>query len=133
MRFFIVGFIAALAQFIFGGDTEVFKRIIDGTFKMAKFGVMDIALPLAGIMTLWLGLLTIGEKAGAINWIAKAHCTLLFAHLPGSTQDHPATGHMVMNFSANFLGLDNAATPFGLKSMHSLQEINRRRMGRATR
>lgn len=122
--FFIVGFIAALAQWIFVGDTEVFKRIIDGTFKMAKFGVMDIALPLAGIMTLWLGLLSIGEKAGAINWIAKLIAPFFSRIFPEVPKDHPATGHMVMNFSANFLGLDNAATPFGLKSMQSLQEIN---------
>jgi spore maturation protein SpmA len=122
--FFIVGFIAALAQWIFAGDTEVFKRIIDGTFKMAKFGVMDIALPLAGIMTLWLGLLSVGEKAGAITWIARLISPFFSRIFPQVPKEHPATGHMVMNFSANFLGLDNAATPFGLKSMASLQELN---------
>src|SRR5450830_410228 len=94
--FFIVGFIAALAQWLFLGDTEIFKRIVDGTFDSAKSAVMDIALPLAGVMTLWLGIMNIGEKAG----------------------------HVVMNFSANLLGLDNAATPFGLKAMESLQTLN---------
>jgi spore maturation protein SpmA len=102
--FFVVSFVAALAQWFFLGDAEVFKRIIDGTFESARAGVMDIALPLAGVMTLWLGILAIGEKAGLI--------------------DHPAHGLIVMNYSANFLGLDNAATPIGLKAMASLQELN---------
>lgn len=122
--FFIVGFIAALAQWIFLGDTEVFKKIIDGTFDAARIGVMDIALPLAGIMTLWLGLLTVGEKAGAIAWLARIISPFFSRIFPEVPKNHPATGHMVMNFSANFLGLDNAATPFGLKSMASLQELN---------
>src|SRR6266571_5116886 len=69
--FFLVGFIAALAQWLFLGDTEIFKRIVDGTFDSAKLGVMDIALPLAGVMTLWLGIMNIGEKAGAVGWLAK--------------------------------------------------------------
>ncbi len=122
--FFIVGFLAALAQCLFAGDTEVFKRIIDGTFESARVGVMEIALPLAGVMTLWLGILSIGEKAGAINFIAKIIGPFFSRIFPGVPKDHPATGHMVMNFSANFLGLDNAATPFGLKAMASLQELN---------
>jgi spore maturation protein SpmA len=122
--FFIVGFIAALAQWIFGGDTEIFKKIVDGTFESARIGVMEIALPLAGVMTLWLGILSIGEKAGAINFIAKLIGPFFSRIFPEVPKDHPATGHMVMNFSANFLGLDNAATPFGLKAMGSLQELN---------
>ena len=122
--FFLVGFIAALAQWIFLGDTEVFKRIIDGTFSAAKTGVMDIALPLAGIMTLWLGILSIGERAGAINLLARIIAPFFSRIFPEVPKDHPATGHMVMNFSANFLGLDNAATPFGLKAMESLQTLN---------
>ncbi len=122
--FFIVGFIAALAQWIFLGDGEVFKRIIDGTFDSARVAVMEIALPLAGVMTLWLGILAIGEKAGAIDFIAKLIAPFFSRIFPEVPRDHPATGHMVMNFSANFLGLDNAATPFGLKAMASLQELN---------
>ncbi len=122
--FFLVGFVAALAQWIFLGDTEVFKRIIDGTFSAAKTGVMDIALPLAGIMTLWLGILSIGEKAGALNLLARLIAPFFSRIFPEVPKDHPATGHMVMNFSANFLGLDNAATPFGLKAMESLQTLN---------
>ena len=122
--FFIVGFVAALAQWIFLGDGEVFKRIIDGTFDSARVAVMEIALPLAGVMTLWLGILAIGEKAGAIDFIARMIAPFFSRIFPEVPKDHPATGHIVMNFSANFLGLDNAATPFGLKAMASLQEIN---------
>ena len=122
--FFIVGFLAALAQWIFLGDGEVFKRIIDGTFDSARVAVMEIALPLAGVMTLWLGILAIGEKAGAIDFIAKLIAPFFSRIFPEVPKDHPANGHMVMNFSANFLGLDNAATPFGLKAMASLQELN---------
>jgi spore maturation protein SpmA len=122
--FFLAGFLAALAQWLFLGDVEVFKRVIDGTFTAAKVAVMDIALPLAGIMTLWLGILSIGEKAGAINLIARIIAPFFSRIFPEVPKDHPATGHMVMNFSANFLGLDNAATPFGLKAMESLQSLN---------
>jgi spore maturation protein SpmA len=122
--FFIVGFIAALLQWLFLGDTEIFKKIIEGTFDSAKMGVMDIALPLAGVMTLWLGIMNIGEKAGAIGWFAKIIAPFFSRIFPEVPKDHPATGHMVMNFSANLLGLDNAATPFGLKAMESLQTLN---------
>ena len=122
--FFLVGFLAALAQWLFLGDVEIFKRIIDGTFTAAKVAVMDIALPLAGIMTLWLGILSIGEKAGAINMLARIISPFFSRIFPEVPKNHPATGHMVMNFSANFLGLDNAATPFGLKAMESLQTLN---------
>lgn len=122
--FFLISFIAALGQWIFLGDVEVFKRIIDGTFDSAKIGVMEIALPLAGVMTLWLGIMNIGEKAGAINLLAKIIGPFFARIFPGVPQSHPANGHMVMNFSANLLGLDNAATPFGLKAMESLQTLN---------
>ena len=122
--FFIIGFIAALAQWLFLGDTEIFKKIVDGTFESAKVGVMEIALPLAGIMTLWLGILNVGEKAGAINLLAKIIAPFFSRIFPEVPKNHPATGHMVMNFSANLLGLDNAATPFGLKAMESLHTLN---------
>ncbi len=122
--FFLVGFIAAVIQWLFFGDVEIFKKIVDGTFESAKIGVMDIALPLAGVMTLWLGILNIGEKAGAIGFVAKIISPFFSRIFPEVPKNHPATGHMVMNFSANFLGLDNAATPFGLKAMESLQTMN---------
>ncbi|MBK8321174.1 MAG: hypothetical protein IPL06_00165 [Betaproteobacteria bacterium] len=125
--FFLVGFVAALGQFVFGGDTEVFKRVVDGMFDSARIAVMEIALPLAGVMTFWLGILAIAEKAGAIGAIARFISPFFSRIFPGVPKDHPATGHMVMNFSANLLGLDNAATPFGLKAMESLQSINPRK------
>ncbi|MBC7858698.1 MAG: hypothetical protein H7Z39_07940 [Burkholderiaceae bacterium] len=122
--FFLVGFLAALAQWIFLGDNDIFKRIVDGTFETARMGVMDIALPLAGVMTLWLGIMNIGEKAGAVGALARLIAPFFSRIFPGVPKNHPATGHMVMNFSANLLGLDNAATPFGLKAMESLQTLN---------
>ncbi len=125
--FFIVGFVAALGQWIFLGDVDVFKRIVDGTFDSARFAVMDIALPLAGVMTLWMGILAIGEKAGAIDAVARVIAPFFSRIFPGVPRDHPATGLMIMNYSANFLGLDNAATPIGLKAMESLQTLNPRK------
>jgi len=122
--FFVVSFVAALAQWFFLGDAEVFKRIIDGTFESARSGVMDIALPLAGVMTLWLGILAIGEKAGLIDSVARLVAPFFSRIFPGVPREHPAHGLIVMNYSANFLGLDNAATPIGLKAMASLQELN---------
>jgi len=124
IAFFLIAFVVALIRLIFFGDTEIFKLIIDGTFESAKVGVMDIALPLVGIMTLWLGIMNIGEKAGAINFLSRIIGPFFSRIFPEVPKNHPATGHMVMNFSANLLGLDNAATPFGLKAMQSLQEIN---------
>lgn len=124
ISFFLLSFVAALFQWLVLGDVEIFKRIIDGTFESARTGVMDIALPLAGVMTLWLGIMNIGEKAGMIGWLARLISPFFARIFPGVPKDHPANGHMVMNFSANLLGLDNAATPFGLKAMESLQTLN---------
>ncbi|MBC3934585.1 nucleoside recognition domain-containing protein [Undibacterium rugosum] len=124
ISFFLISFLAALLQFLVFGDVDVFKRIMDGTFESARMGVMDIALPLAGVMTLWLGIMNIGEKAGAIQFFARIIGPFFSRIFPGVPADHPANGHMVMNFSANLLGLDNAATPFGLKAMESLQTLN---------
>lgn len=124
IAFFVVGFVAALGQLLWSGDVEVFKRIMDGTFDSARVAVMDIALPLAGVMSFWLGLMKIGERAGAIDFIARLIAPFFARIFPGVPANHPANGHMVMNFSANLLGLDNAATPFGLKAMESLQSLN---------
>jgi len=122
--FFLVAFVVALVQLIFFQDYSVFERIITSSFDMAKFSVMDIALPLVGIMTLWLGLLNIGEKAGAIRFLSRIIGPFFSKLFPGIPKNHPANGQLVMNFSANMLGLDNAATPLGLKAMQSLQELN---------
>jgi len=122
--FFVVGFLAALGQWLILGDVNAFKRIVDGTFESARFAVMDIALPLAGVMTLWMGILAVGEKAGAIDFVARIMAPFFSRIFPGVPRDHPANGLIVMNYSANFLGLDNAATPIGLKAMESLQSLN---------
>ena len=122
IAFFLVAFIVALVRLLMG-DTEIFKNIMDGVFDSANSGV-QIAIGLIGIMSLFLGFMNIGERAGAINLLSRI-VGPFFRHLfPGLPRNHPAMGHMMMNFSANLLGLDNAATPFGLKAMESLQESN---------
>ena len=124
MAFFVIAFVIALFKLVFLGDTEIFKLLADGIFDAAKSSVMDVALPLAGTMVFFLGLMNIAEKAGAIQKLAKWMNPFLSRLFPGVPANHPAMGQMVMNFSANMLGLDNAATPFGLKAMESLQSLN---------
>jgi len=120
--FFLIAFIVALIRLAMG-DTEILKTLIDGIFDSAKTGV-DISLGLIGIMTLFLGFMNIGEKAGAINFLSRIVGPFFSKLFPELPKNHPAMGHMMMNFSANLLGLDNAATPFGLKAMESLQQTN---------
>lgn len=124
IAFFIVAFVIALYKFIFLQDTDVFKTLVDGMFDSAKSSVIDVAFPLTGAMVFFLGLMNIAEKAGAINWLARILNPFLKRLFPEVPEKHPAMGQMVMNFSANMLGLDNAATPFGLKAMEGLQSIN---------
>ncbi|GGN00145.1 membrane protein [Dyadobacter beijingensis] len=124
VSFFVIAFLIAFVQFIFTGDVQTFKAITEGMLKMAETAVMDIALPLTGVMTFFLGILNVGEKAGIIHVIARFIGPFFNKLFPEVPKDHPANGQMIMNFSANFLGLDNAATPFGLKAMQSLQELN---------
>ena len=122
IAFFLIAFVVALIRLLMG-DTEIFKQIMDGVFDSANAGV-QISIGLIGIMSLFLGFMNIGEKAGAVNLLSRIVAPF-FKHLfPDLPRNHPAMGHMMMNFSANMLGLDNAATPFGLKAMESLQEIN---------
>ena len=124
IAFFIIGLVIALFKLIVFQDYEIFKKLVDGIFDSAKSSVMDVALPLTGVMVFFLGLMNIGEKAGAINFVAKLLNPFMRRLFPGVPDKHPAMGQMVMNFSANMLGLDNAATPFGLKAMESLQTLN---------
>jgi spore maturation protein SpmA len=123
--FFLIAFIIGLVRLIFFGDTDIFRMMAEGTFDSAKSSVMDIALPLVGIMSLWLGIMKIGEKAGAVNFLSRIVGPFFNKLFPEVPKNHPAVGQMMLNFSANLLGLDNAATPFGLKSMESLQELNK--------
>ncbi len=122
--FFLIAFIIGLIRLIFFGDTDIFRMMAEGTFDSAKSSVMDIALPLVGIMSLWLGFMKIGEKAGAVNFLSRIVGPFFNRLFPEVPKNHPAVGQMMMNFSANLLGLDNAATPLGLKAMEGLQELN---------
>ncbi|MBP6624711.1 MAG: hypothetical protein KA198_06045 [Chitinophagaceae bacterium] len=127
ISFFVVAFIVALIRTIFPqveADHLILKTMVDGLFDAAESSVMKVALPLTGVLTFFMGLLKIGEKAGAINFLSRLIGPFLTRLFPGVPKNHPAIGQMVMNFSANMLGLDNAATPFGLKAMQSLQELN---------
>ena len=120
--FFLLAFVVALVRLAMG-DTQVFKNLVDGVFDSANTSV-QISIGLIGIMSLFLGFLNIGERAGAINVLSRVVGPFFGKLFPELPKNHPAMGHMMMNFSANLLGLDNAATPFGLKAMQSLQETN---------
>ena len=124
IAFFLIAFVIALIRLIFFGDTEIFMHLVNGMFESSKSSVMDIALPLAGNMALWLGIMNIGEKAGAINFLSRIVEPFFSRLFPEIPKNHPATGQVLMSFSANLLGLDNAATPLGLKAMDSMQELN---------
>ena len=120
--FFLTGFLAAVVQLL-QGDLTIFSRVLTGLFDTAKTG-FEISLGLTGIMSLWLGLMKIGERGGLIQLFGKALAPFFRRIFPDIPAGHPANGSIVMNFSANLLGLDNAATPLGLKAMRELQEIN---------
>jgi spore maturation protein SpmA len=124
IAFFVIAFVIALIKCIFLGDTTIFKTLTDGIFDAAKTSVTDVAFPLAGTLIFFLGLMNIAEKAGAIRKLARWLNPFMKRLFPEVPDGHPAMGEMVMNFSANMLGLDNAATPFGLKAMQSLQTLN---------
>ena len=124
IAFIVIAFVIAVIKSLFLGDTVIFKILADGLFDAAKTSVTDVAFPLAGTMVFFLGIMNIAEKAGAINWLARKLNPVMKRLFPEVPEGHPAMGEMVMNFSANLLGLDNAATPFGLKAMQSLQSLN---------
>jgi len=121
--FFVVAFVVALIKLIVFGDTEVFPAILQNTFDMAKTG-FEISLGLTGALTLWMGIMKIGEKGGAVAIMSRIISPLFTRIFPDVPKNHPVFGPMLMNFSMNFLGLDNAATPMGLKTMEGLQELN---------
>lgn len=123
MAFFLVAFVIAFIKWAFFGDQEIFRLLVEGIFKSSNDG-FEISLKLVGVMSLFLGFMRIGEKAGAINFLSRIVGPFFSRLFPEVPRNHPAVGHMMMNFSANLLGLDNAATPFGLKAMESLQELN---------
>ena len=123
IAFFIIAFVVGLIKLIFFGDTEVFSKIVDGTFSSARTA-FEVSLGLTGALTLWMGLMKIGEQAGAINFLSRIIGPFFRRLFPEIPKDHPALGQIILNFSANMLGLGNAATPLGLKAMQSMQELN---------
>ncbi|MFT4171566.1 MAG: nucleoside recognition domain-containing protein [Rhodocyclaceae bacterium] len=121
--FFFAAFAAALVQWLVFGDAEVFSRIVQDTFGMSKTA-FEIALGLTGTLAFWLGIMKVGEKTGAIAFLARLVDPLFRRLFPGVPAGHPAAGSILMNISANLLGLDNAATPLGIKAMKELQSLN---------
>jgi spore maturation protein SpmA len=123
IAFFLIAFVIALFKLIFFQDTTIFQALVASTFDNAKTG-FEISLGLTGVMTLWLGLMKIGERGGIVAILAKAVGPFFNRIFPDLPHNHPVFGSILMNFSANMLGLDNAATPLGLKAMKEMQELN---------
>lgn len=121
--FFLIAFIVALVKLLLFGDITVFPEIMNKIFEAAKLG-FELSLGLTGVMTLWLGIMKIGENGGAIGYLSRSISPLFNKLFPDIPKNHPVHGSMVMNFAANMLGLDNAATPLGLKAMNELQGLN---------
>ena len=123
ISFFLVAFVVAAAKLIFLGDATVFPAMMDSTFDMSK-KAFEISLGLTGILALWLGVMKIGERGGVVNALARALSPVFTRLFPDIPKGHPVTGSIFMNIAANMLGLDNAATPLGLKAMEQLQTLN---------
>lgn len=121
--FFIIAFVIGLARLIFLGDVEVFPAMVNSTFDMAKTG-FEISLGLTGVLTLWMGIMKVGEKGGVVNLFSRAIGPFFNKLFPQLGKDHPAYGSVMLNIAANMLNLDNAATPVGLQAMKEMQETN---------
>ncbi len=126
IAFFLIAFAIALVRLVFWGDTEVFPAIMNSTFDTSKTA-FEISLGLTGVLSLWLGIMKIGEKGGVVAAIARVLSPVFKRLFPGVPEGHPVIGNIFMNISANMLGLDNAATPLGLKAMEGLQDLNDRK------
>ena len=126
IAFFVIAFVVALVRLVFWGDLEVFFFFFNSTFDSSKTA-FDISLGLTGILSLWLGIMKIGEQGGVINLFSRILGPLFSKLFPDIPKGHPVTGSIFMNLAANMLGLDNAATPLGLKAMEGLQELNPRK------
>ena len=123
IAFFGIAFIVAVVKLVFFGDTEVFPAIMNSTFDTAKTA-FEISLGLTGVLSLWLGIMKIGERGGMIQGLSRILYPVFSKLFPGIPKGNPAMGNIFMNIAANMLGLDNAATPLGLKAMEKLQELN---------
>ena len=126
IAFFLVAFMVALARLLFFGDTTVFPAMIDATFSSAKTG-FEISLGLTGVLALWLGIMKIGERGGVVSFMARLLSPVFSRLFPSIPKGHPVTGSIFMNIAANMLGLDNAATPLGLKAMQQMQQLNEKK------
>lgn len=126
IAFFIIAFVVALMKLIFMGDTAVFPAMMNSTFEMSKTA-FEISLGLTGVLSLWLGIMKIGERGGIVNALARMLSPVFTKLFPDIPKGHPVTGSIFMNISANMLGLDNAATPLGLKAMEQLQTLNEKK------
>lgn len=124
ITFFLAGFIVALYRLLFMGDTEIFSQVMQGIFSDAKNG-FEISIGLTGVLALWLGFMKIGEKGGIITVLAKLIAPFFRKIFPEIPKDHPVYGTIMLNIAANMLGLDNAATPMGLKAMDEMQKFNK--------
>ncbi len=124
ISFFLIAFVIALFRLIFFGDVDIFQNLFSSTMDMAKVG-FEISLGLTGAMTLWLGIMKIGENGGIVSIFYKMTGPLLKKLFPGVPENHKLFGPLIMNVSANMLGLDNAATPMGIKAMEGMQELNK--------
>ena len=123
IAFFLVAFVIAAVRLVFMGDFDVFPAMMDSTFSSSKTA-FEISLGLTGVLSLWLGVMKIGEKGGVVNVLARMLSPIFAKLFPDIPKGHPVTGSIFMNIAANMLGLDNAATPLGLKAMEQLQELN---------
>ena len=123
IAFFVISFVIGLFRLIFLGDTEVFPAMMNSTFDSSKTA-FEISIGLTGVLSLWLGIMKIGEKGGVVNAIARLLSPIFVRLFPDIPKGHPVTGSIFMNIAANMLGLDNAATPLGLKAMSEMQELN---------
>ena len=126
VAFFLVAFVIAAAKLLFWGDFDVFPAMMDSTFSSSKTA-FEISLGLTGVLSLWLGIMKIGEKGGVVNVLAKLLSPIFTKLFPDIPKGHPVTGSIFMNIAANMLGLDNAATPLGLKAMEQLQDLNQKK------
>ena len=125
IAFFLIAFVIGLFRLVVMGDTEVFPAMMNSTFDSSKTA-FEISLGLTGVLSLWLGIMKIGEKGGVVNVIAKVLSPVFSKLFPDIPKGHPVTGSIFMNIAANMLGLDNAATPLGLKAMEQMQELNKK-------
>ena len=123
IAFFLIAFVIAAVRLVFMGDVEVFPAMMNSTFDSSKTA-FEISLGLTGVLSLWLGIMKIGEKGGVVNVLARVLSPVFTRLFPDIPKGHPVTGSIFMNVAANMLGLDNAATPLGLRAMEQLQELN---------